>query len=299
MKCTLLALRMFVSIAFLSTGAHAQWLNFPTPGIPRTPDGKPNLSAPVPRTSDGKPDLSGVWMHEPNVTPAEAKRLLGAATGDQKSANDGIDQFVASLVPGQEFSTYHKYGTDVLIDFTPEESPLRPEAAEIMRQRPVNRNPANPCATLPRFIFPNPGLLAGAIKIIQSPRVTAVFYEVDNLHRQIFTDGRTLPKEFDLPAFLGYSVGHWERDVLVVETAGFNDKTVLDGMGHPHSEALRITERFRRRDLGHLEVEMTFDDPKMYTKPFTVKIRYDLLADADIFEMFCNENEKDVHMPKR
>src|SRR6266851_2293462 len=103
-----------------------------------------------------------------------------------------------------------------------------------------------------------------------------VLYEVDNLHRQIFTDGRKLPKEFDLPAFLGYSVGHWEGDRLVVETAGFNDKTVLDGMGHPHSDALRMVERYRRRDFGHLDVETTFDDPKMYTKPFTIKVPHAL-----------------------
>ena len=125
-----------------------------------------------------------------------------------------------------------------------------------------------------------------------------VLYEVDNLHRQIFADGRKLPKEFDLPAFLGYSVGHWEGDTFVVETAGFNDKTGLDAAGHPHSEALRLTERFRRRDFGHLDWDMTFDDPKMYTKPFTIKVPHDLMADTDLFEMFC-ENEKDrIHLGK-
>jgi hypothetical protein len=121
-------------------------------------------------------------------------------------------------------------------------------------------------------------------------------YEVQNLHRQIFSDGRAFPKEFNFPAFLGYSVGRWEGDVFIVETRGFNDKTPLDAMGHPHSEALRVTERFRRTDFGHLEVEMTFDDPETYTKPFTIKVPHTLLADQDIFEMFC-ENEKDrVHL---
>jgi hypothetical protein len=113
------------------------------------------------------------------------------------------------------------------------------------------------------------------------------------MHRQIFTDGRKLPKEVNLPAYLGYSVGHWERDTFVVETAGFNDKTVLDWMGHFHSEALRLTERFRRRDFGHMDIDMTFDDPKVYTRPFTIKVPFELLADQDIFEMNCNENEKD------
>jgi hypothetical protein len=140
--------------------------------------------------------------------------------------------------------------------------------------------------------IPLAGLLSEPIKIVQSPRLTVILYEADNTHRQIYTDGRALPKTFELPAWLGYSVGHWERDVLVVETAGFNDKTTLDVMGHPHSEGLRVVERYRRRDFGHLDVEMTFDDPAMYTKPFTIKVPHALLADADIFETFC-ENEKD------
>jgi len=144
--------------------------------------------------------------------------------------------------------------------------------------------------------IPEADFLSEPIKIVQAPRETMILYEVGNLHRQIFVDGRTLPKEFDLPAFLGYSAGHWEGDTFVVETAGFNDKTSLDGMGHPHSDALRMTERFHRRDFGHLDIEMTFDDPKTYTRPFTIKVPHDLLPDTDIFEMFC-ENEKDrVHM---
>ena len=186
---------------------------------------------------------------------------------------------------------------NILIDFKPEELSMRPAAVEMVR-RAAGRDPSVVCEGVPGF--PLAGLLSEPIKIVQAPRLTIVLYEVDNLHRQIYTDGRGLPKEFDKPAFLGYSVGRWERDVLVVETAGFNDKTPLDGMGHPHSENLRIVERFRRRDFGHLDVEMTFDDPQMYTKPFTIKIPHDLMADADIFESFCNENEKDrAHIPAR
>jgi hypothetical protein len=279
--------RLFVLCAVLSTSAYAQWLDFPTPGIPRTPDGKPNLSAPAPRTADGKPDLSGVWMHE-IITAAEMKRLYGPI----------IDEEIKVQVPGMEIGTQHKYFLNILLDFKPQESPLRPEAAGIMRQNAARRNSGNPCSLF--LGFPLAGLLSEPIKIIQSPRVTAVLYEVNNLHRQIFTDGRVLPKEFELPAYLGYSAGHWEGDVLVVETAGFNDKAPLDAMGHPHSEALRVTERFHRRDFGHLDVEMTFSDPKMYTKPFTIKVPHDLLADADLFEMFCSENEKDAaHMQKQ
>src|SRR6266853_1614335 len=278
--------RLLVLFAFLSAGAYAQWLNYPAPGTPRTRDGKPNLAAPAPRAPDGKPDLTGVWMHE-TTTVAEVRRLFGDRFNDAIKVN--------SL--GMEIGTQHKYNFDILVDFKGGESPLRPETAELMRRRAAASNPAQVCVAVPGI--PRAGLLSEPIKIVQAPRLTMVLYEVGNLHRQIFTDGRKLPKEFDLPAYLGYSAGHWEGDTLVVETAGFNDKTVLDGMGHPHSDALRMVERYRRRDFGHLDVEMTFDDPKMYTKPFTIKVPHELLPNDDIFEMYC-ENEKDsVHLAKR
>ncbi len=277
--------RLFVLLILLSTGAPAQWLNFATPGIPRTPDGRPNLTAPTPRDGNGKPDLSGVWMHE--ITPvAEVKRLFG----------DRFEDAVKVDVPGMEIGTQHKYAFNILFDFKPEESPMRPEAAELMRRSAFGRDPARVCDSIPGI--PLADLLSEPIKIVQSPRLTVLMYEAGNSHRQIYTDGRRLPEEFSLPAWLGYSVGHWEKDTLVVETTGFNDKTTLDAAGHPHSDALRVTERYHRRDFGHLDVEMTFDDPKMYTRPFSIKVPHDLLADADIFESFC-ENEKDrAHLGK-
>ena len=272
-------------LALASTGAHAQWINFPTPGTPRTRDGKPNLNAPAPRALDGKPDLSGVWMHE-LTSVAEMKRLFG----------ERIDEAIKVDVPGMEIGTQHKYAFNILVDFKPNEVSMRPQALERLKLA-AGRNPADVCMGHPGF--PLADLLSEPMKIVQAPRLTMVLYEVDNLRRQIYTDGRVLPKEFDYPAFHGYSVGHWERDVFVVETAGFNDKTPLDAMGHPHSEALRITERLRRRDFGHLDVEMTFDDPEMYSRAFTVRVLFELVADNDIFEMFCSQNEKDrVHMVK-
>lgn len=279
--------RRLVLFALLATGAQAQWLNYPTPGTPRARDGKPNLSAPVPRALDGKPDLSGVWMHE-TTTVAEVKRIFGNA----------FDAEIQLAPPGMEIGTQHKYAFNIFADSKPEEVPLRPKAAEALRRQLADRTSgASVCTSA--FGIPVAGLLSEPIKIVQAPRLTMVLYEVDNLHRQIFTDGRGLPKEINLPAYLGYSAGHWERDTFVVETAGFNDKTVLDLMGHPHGEALHITERFRRADFGHMDVEMTFDDPETYTRPFTIKIPHHLLADADIFEMYCNENEKDrVHLGK-
>src|SRR5580658_1192118 len=261
-------------LLLLLLGAYSQWLNFPTPGTPRTPDGKPNLAAPAPRAANGKPDLSGVWHVEP--TPlAEMKRLFG-------------DDFIE--VPGMEADTISKYGVNILQDFKPEEALLRPAAVETMRQRAGSDLTSSRC--LP-FGLPLNSMLSEPVKIIQSPRLTAILYEADDKFRQIYTDGRTLPKEFDQPAWNGYSVGKWDGDTLVVETAGFNDKSSFDVMGHPHSEALRVVERYHRRDFGHLDVEMTFDDPRMYTRAFTIKFTYRLLADSDILEFFCNENEKD------
>jgi hypothetical protein len=282
----LLPLRMTVLFAFLAAVVDAQWLNYQTPGIPRTRDGKADLTARTPRAADGKPDLSGVWMHE-LTSAAEMRRLFGPI----------IDAAIKVDVPGMEIGTQHKYAFNILLDVKPEESLLRPVAAEIL-QRAASRNPADVCVGVPGF--PLAGLLSEPIKIVQSPRLTIILYEAGNSHRQIYTDGRGLPKEFDKPAYLGYSAGRWDRDVFVVESAGFNDKTALDAMGHPHSEALRVTERFRRRDFGHLDVEMTFEDPQMYARPFTIKIPHDLLADSDIFEAFCDENEKDrAHLQKQ
>lgn len=267
----------FVFVLATTVIAQAQWLNYRTPGVPRTADGKPKLDAPVPRASDGHPDLSGVWLHELQSV-AELRRLYGPM----------IDALVKVDAPGMEIGTQHKYALNILLDFKPTESPLRSEAA-----RPAPGPPqAEGCSTLGIPGFPLVGLLSEPIKIVQAPRLTMVLYETDGNHRQIYTDGRTLPTEFNLPAYYGYSVGHWEGDTFLVETAGFNAKTSLDLLGHPHSEQLRIVERFHRRDFGHLDVEMTFDDSKFYTRPFTIRVPHTLLADQDIFEMF-SENEKD------
>jgi hypothetical protein len=279
--------RLFVVTTLLCAVSPAQWLNYPTPGTPRTRDGKPILTAPAPKALDGKPDLSGVWMHE-TTTVAEMRRLYGSR----------IDEALKVDAPGMEIGTQHKYGVNILLDFAPEQSLMRPEALEQMRRNQAVDNLADACTAGFSMGFPRAGLVSEPIKIVQAPRLTMVMYEAGNFYRQIYTDGRALPQEFNLPAFNGYSAGHWEGETLVVETAGFNDKTWLDGMRHPHSDALRIVERFHRRDFGHLDYQITFDDPKMYTRPFTVRIPHELLPDSDIFENYC-ENEKDrAHLGK-
>ena len=267
----------------LATGAiSAQWLNYPTPGLPRTKDGKPNLTAPMPPTRDGRPDLSGVWHVQPN-SRAEMKRLFG----------DNAD---AVEVPGMEIDTVSKYGINILIDFKPGEEPIRKDvAADINRRNQSSSGLDTLSRCLPASV-PLATLLSEVTKIVQTPGLTLVMHELDNATRQIYTDGRPLPVDSN-PSWLGYSIGRWDRDTLVVETVGFNGKASLDIMGHPRSEAMRITERYRRRDVGHLDVEITFDDPVVYTKPFTIKVTHLLQADTDILEYFCNENEKDqIHL---
>jgi hypothetical protein len=277
---------IFLLFALVSASAPAQWLNYATPGTPRTPDGKPNLTAPAPRALDGKPDLSGAFHVHP-TSVEEFKRLYGASA---------LERTANSTILGMEPGTTSKYAGNLLVDYKPEEVSLLPAAAAILERRRSRAEELPSTICLPIGI-PAAGLVSEAVKFVQSPKELVIFYESDGTHRQIYTDGRELPKQFEQPSWLGYSAGKWEGDTLVIESAGFNDKTWLDLGGRPHSEALHITERFRRRDFGHVDVEMTFDDPEMYTKPFGIKFSYDLLADSDVFETICNENEKDrAHM---
>ena len=261
----------------------AQWINYPTPGAPRTRDGKVNMTARAPRASNGKPDLSGVWRAE--ATPIEEqKRLFG----------QDIDKL---QVPGMERGSVSKYAFNVLLDFKPEESPIRPEALAITKQRlsQPDMRPSTRCLPL---AVPFGTLFAAVQKIVQTPGLIIQMLEIDNDARQIYTDGRKLPVD-PTPSWLGYSVGKWEGDTLVVETNGLNDKGWLDAMGHPRSESMHLTERYRRRDYGHLDEEITFDDPKMYTKPFTIKLTHILQVDSDILEYICGEGERDrAHFTK-
>jgi hypothetical protein len=276
---------LFAAALLLPVGGQAQWLNYPPSGTPMK-DGKPDLSAPAPRAADGKPDLTGVWAHE-KTSAAEFKRMLGPA----------YEKESRSALLGMELEVVHKYGLNVFADMKPGESLLTPAGEAAMKKRAAEQRVDNVCHG--EYGWPVAGLLAEPFKLVQAPKETMILYEVDGLHRQIFADGRQFPDEFEFPAYLGYSIGRWDGDTFVVETRGFNDRTPIDGMGHPRSEAMHVTERYHRRDFGHLDTEVTFDDPTLYTRTFTVKIAYDLIPSYDIFEMFCTQNEKDrAHMVK-
>jgi hypothetical protein len=269
---------LLVGVALTSVFVEAQWLSYPDARTPRTKDGKPNLTAPVPRSADGKIDLSGVWKAE--VTPlSEYRRVLG-------------DAFTTVQVDLQDVS---KYAMSVFWGIKREEQPLRPEAVELMGQRARENIQAPGVQCLPAGVPTS--TFAFAFKMIQAPREIVVLLETGDPARQIYTDGRPLP-EGPMPSWMGYSVGKWDGDTLVVETTGFNERSWLDGLDHPRSTSMRITERYHRRDFGHMDLEIAFDDPKYYTRPFGLKTELNLIPDSDVIEYVCGENEKDqAHIP--
>ena len=275
-----------IMMAALPAALFAQWPSYPTPGVPRTPDGKPNLSAPAPKTPDGKPDLTGIWE---NALPPASAAVPNVKTA---GANDDIlpglqtnNDFLA-LVKKSPFWNLGSSFKDGL--------PFQPWAAELHRQRVADNNKDNPdahCLPMGMMQFhyhPEPR------KMIQTPQVIVILYEANAGIRQIFTDGRPLPGKDADPWWYGYSTGHWEGDTLVVQSSGFRDLGWLDVEGSPLSDAAKITERYRRPDFGHLEIEVTIDDPKAYTKPWTVAVHQRIMVDTEIIEFVCQENEKDA-----
>ena len=257
----------FAIAGVLCVPAGAQWLNHPVPGTPRLPDGKPDLAAPTPRAADGKPDLSGIWE----------------VIGDTVMPTDGRIR--------------SKYVYNIAADL-PGGAPFQPWAKALWDERQKSLGIGAPTEQCLPHGIPDAMLTRTLpFKIIQHPGVTIVLYEEFNNWRQIFTDGRALPVD-PQPAWLGYSVGRWDGDTFVVETAGFNDKSWLDAGGTPHSEALRTVERFRRVDFGHMEAEFTFDDPKTFTRPFSAAVKFILLPDTELLEHHC-DNEKWVEKSRR
>jgi len=241
-------MRPVLLICLLASASSAQWLTHPTPGIPRTADGKPNLTALAPRAPDGKTDLSGTWS-----SPSD------------------------------------RYYNNIAVDLKPEDVMPQADALHRQRLRDFGKD------SMESLCLPlGPAAMTGPFrdfKILQTPASIVILFN-DLTYRQIFLDGRQLEKEPN-PSWMGYSVGHWEGDTLVVESNGYTPRVWLDWDGHPHSEDLRITERFRRIDVGHMEIRMTLDDPKNYARPWTVTLPQELMVDTEMLEFVCNENEKD------
>jgi len=258
-----------------SVPVSAQWLHHPTPGIPRTKDGKPDLQARAPRTRDGKPDLSGVWQTELETPEMIASR-----------ANNDAAKFI---VPGDDPNTFSRYFFNMLSDFKPGEEPLRPETIEYMQKRGARTagNPGGGC--LPHGLPMSDLMSYAPFKIVQTPTLIAVMYELDNNFRQIYLDGRSLPKD-PQPTWGGYSVGRWEGDTLVVDTVGFNENVwIARRDGQPHSEALHAIERFTRTDFNNLLYEVTIDDPQVYTRTWKTAWTARLAPDVEAFESSCQD----------
>jgi hypothetical protein len=252
--------------ALVPASLFAQWVDYPTPGVPRTADGKPDLAAPAPRGADGKPDFSGMWGWENRFN-------CGAKCNDTQISREFIN-IAASLK---------------------DPVPYQPWAAELVKKRSVEQGLDPNVHCMPRGA---PRIWTDDYykRIFHVPGRVLILTERNIQYRQIFTDGRPLPQD-RTPTWNGYSIGHWEGDTLVVETTGFRDDLWLDASGKPLTEQAKTIERIRRPNYGNLEVEITIDHPKAYTAPWTVKLNQPLVLDSELMDYYCLENERDsVHM---
>jgi hypothetical protein len=255
-----------VALSFFVSAASAQWTKDPRSSLPRTSDGKPDLAASAPKTADGKVDLSGTWLADPDP--------------------NGSRQNVENM-------SFSQYFINVAADLKPDEVPFQPWAKTLFMQRLQSQGKESPTARCKPTGVPAINSVPLPFKIVQTPKLMLLLYEENTTFRQVFLDGRQPVKDAE-PRWLGYSAGRWEGDTLVVDTLGFNDQFWLDGMGHPHSDHLHVTEQFRRRDTGHLEIQVTINDPKAYTGPISYTQKLTLVPDEDLLEYFCSENERDV-----
>jgi len=250
------------ALAAIPLAANAQWPDYPSPEVPRTADGAVDLAGPVPRAADGHPDLSGLWRGargrnanpDPNSPPIAGFRDIGA------NFADGL--------------------------------PLLPWARELRDQREASGSAGNPeahCLPMGNMQFHTQG---APRKFIQTPRVLIILYEASMGVRQIFTDGRPQPDNDPQPWFYGYSTGVWEDDTLVVTTTGIRDGEWLDIIGTPLTDAATVVERFHRPDFGRMEIDITVDDPKAYSEPWTVRFNQEIMLDQELIEFVCLENQR-------
>ena len=264
----------FVAVGLLLWGSSplaAQWFKYPSAGVPRTPDGKANLTARTPRTSDGKPDFSGMWL-----------------TGDGKPCPTKDEQF---QVCGPELPM-SRYGINMSAGIAGG-LPFQPWAAQQVKTQIEQHSRDDPHARCMPDTFVRLYGLPHIQKLIQTPGLLVMLYELNANYRQIFIDGRPLPDD-PQPSWQGYSSGKWDGDTLVVNSIGFRDGQWLDMAGTPLTDLARVRERIRRPDFGHLEVEITIDDSKAYTKPWTVAMKQNIVLNTELVDEICVENEKDT-----
>ena len=269
---------LFVIVAILAVPAlsFGQWLKYPTDGVPKNADGTPNRTAPTPRLPNGKPDFSGLW-HATN--PARC--------------GGGGSQFIEC---GNEIGGSPLGGN--LGRNLPEGLPYQPHAAKLAKERRADDSRDDPHVRCLPDNPPRAWTLPHLTKIMQTPKQLALLYEVNAMYRQIFTDGRPFPED-PTPTWNGYSVGAWEGDALVVRTQGFRDDLWIDTGGSPMSDIAKMTERITRPKYGTLNIELTIDDPKNYTKPFTVSLSQHIELDTELVDEFCLENEKSYERMQR
>ena len=253
----------------LSPGLSAQWFRYPTVGVPRTAAGAADVNARSPRTADGKPDLSGIWI---GGHPLPCPEML----------RDGADCAEKTPLPREAINI----GGDL-----PGGLPYQPWAADLVKRRMQDLGKDDPHARCLPPHFPRAYALPHLQKFIQVPGLLIILDEFNASYRQIFTDGRPLPVD-PQPSWNGYSSGKWEGNTLVVETIGFRDGLWLDLNGNPMTDAARVTERFRRPNYGTLDIDITVNDPKAYTKPWTITMKESIVVDTELVDEYCVENEK-------
>lgn len=254
-----------------SSRVAAQWIRYPTAGVPRLPDGSVNPSAPTPRMADGKPDFSGIWTSDevdprrPNVKPNPHD-----ATTSRRMINLGVD------LPGG--------------------LPYQPWLAALVKQRTANNAKDDPHVKCLPDTFLRAYGMPHLLKFVHTPGSLVVLSEWNAGYRQVFTDARPLPQD-PVPSWQGYSSATWSGDTLIVDTIGLRDDTWIDWNGSVLTAGAKVREQMRRPDFGHLEVQVTVDDPEAYTRPWTVTIKERLIVDAELLDEICLENEKSLqHM---
>lgn len=260
-----------LAAAVCSATLHAQWPAFVRADVPRMANGQPDLNAPAPRLATGKPDFTGVW--ESRVPPSG--RLGG--------------RMVPNVGEGPPLATFFDLGANV-----PGGLPFTPWAAELRKQRMASNSKDNPDANCLPVGFMQQNTHSQPRRIVHTKDDLVIIYEANQGLRQIFTDGRTLPPADANPTWEGYSVGRWDGDTMVVESMGFRDDGWLDVNGAYFGNTTKVTERFRRVNYGRMEIDMTVEDPRAYTKPFTVRVNWRLYPEGQLIEFVCNENQRFV-----